>query len=51
MHAEVDDVEKLVEDLERKDYGPIRGIPTLVVDTTDSLNPPLTEIVRFCREG
>lgn len=51
VHSEVDDVNQLVEDLKRKDYGPIPGIPTLVVDTSKGLDPPLAEIVRFSREG
>ena len=51
VHAEVDDIEQLVEDLERKDYGPIVGIPTLLVDTSDGFDPPFAEIARFCREG
>jgi len=51
VHTEVDDVDQLVEDLVVKDYGPIHGIPTLVVDTSEGLDPPLAEIVRFCREG
>jgi predicted kinase len=51
VHAEVDDVDQLVADLERKDYGPIPGIPTLLVDTSDGFDPPFEEIVRFCREG
>lgn len=51
VHTGVDDVDQLVEDLAHKDYGPIRGIPTLLVDTSDGLDPPLAEIVRFCREG
>ena len=51
VHTEVDDVDQLVEDLVAKDYSPIRGIPTLLVDTSEGLDPPLAEIVRFCREG
>ena len=51
VHAGVDDVDQLVEDLERKDYGPIVGIPTLLVDTSDGFEPSLAEIARFCREG
>jgi predicted kinase len=49
VHAEVDDVDQLVEDLEQKDYGPIPDIPTLMVDTSDGFDPPQAEIVRFCR--
>lgn len=51
VHAEVDDVDQLVEDLKQKDYGPIPGIPTLLVDTSDGFDPPMAEIARFCREG
>ncbi len=41
VHAEVDDVDRLVEDLQRKDYGPIPDIPTLLVDTSDGFDPPI----------
>lgn len=51
VHAEIDNVDQLVEDLERKDYGPIPGLPTLMVDTSDGFAPPLAEIIRFCRDG
>lgn len=51
VHAEVDDVDQLVEDLERKHYDPIPDLPTLLVDTSDGFDPPLPEIVRFCRDG
>jgi len=51
VHAEIDDIDRLVEDLERKDYGPIPDLPTLLVDTSDGFDPPLAEIVRFCQTG
>lgn len=51
VHTAVDDVQQLVEDLERKDYSPIPDLPTLLVDTSDGFDPPLAEIARFCREG
>jgi predicted kinase len=51
VHAEVDDVDHLKADLKHKDYGPIPDLPTLLVDTSEGFDPPLEEIVRFCREG
>lgn len=51
VHAEVDDTQHLAEDLERKDYGPIPDLPTLLVDTSDGFDPSLAEIARFCRDG
>jgi len=39
--AEVDDIEQLAENLERKDNGPIVGVPTLLVDTSDGFDPTL----------
>jgi len=51
VHAGVDDVDQLVVDLERKDYGPIPRLPMLVVDTSEGFDPPLAEIARFCSEG
>lgn len=51
VHAELDDVDQLVLDLDQKDYGPVPGLPTLIVDTSDGFDPPLSEIARFCREA
>lgn len=51
VHAEIDDVDQLVIDLQQKDYGPIPGLPTLIVDTSVGFDPPVTEIARFCRDG
>lgn len=51
VHAGVDDVDQLVTDLQRKDYGPIPGLPTLIVETSEGLDPPLADIARFCRDG
>jgi predicted kinase len=52
VHAQVDDVDRLVRDLQRKDYGPIElDIPTLIVDTSHGFDPPIDQIVRFCQDG
>lgn len=51
VHAGVDDVDQLMTDLQRKDYGPVPGLPTLIVDTSEGWDPPLPEIARFCRDG
>jgi predicted kinase len=51
VHAGIDDVDQLARDLERKNYGPIElDIPTLIVDTSYGFDPPIDEIVRFCRD-
>ena len=51
VHAELDDVDQLVLDLDQKDYGPVPGLPTLIVETSDGFDPPLSESARFCREA
>lgn len=51
VHAGIDTIDQLVVDLHQKDYGPIPGLPTLIVDTSDGFDLPIAEIARFCREG
>lgn len=51
VHAGLDDVDQLESDLQRKDYGPIPGLPTLIVDTSDGFDPPIAEVARFARTG
>jgi predicted kinase len=51
VHAGIDDVDQLVNDLQHKDYGPIPDLPTLIVDTSDGFDPPVPDIAVFCRAG
>jgi predicted kinase len=50
VHVDTGDPAELEAELAAKDYGPIPlPIPTLVVDTAEGFDPPIAEIVRFCR--
>jgi predicted kinase len=51
VHVDTGNPEELLAALREKDYGPIRlPIPTLVVNTANGFDPPLPDIVTFCRE-
>jgi predicted kinase len=52
VHVDSTDDAELETELRTKDYDPLPlDIPTLIVDTSDGFDPPLADIIAFCRQA
>jgi predicted kinase len=50
VHVDSSEPSELETELRAKDYDPLPlDIPTLIVDTADGFDPPVEEIISFCR--